>query len=127
MSIDNITVPLSSFLFTDNLSEDDNQILQDTAKNIFNKINVDNEGNSKDKLDLREVMNFFFTMDAANEEYAIAMRKDEVELLQKVNEALKKIKENGTYDEIIDKYLNHNIRDIIHDRFQSCRNSDPEH
>ncbi len=54
---------------TDNLSEDDNQRLQDTAKNIFNKINVDNEGNSKDKLDLREVMNFFFTMDAANEEY----------------------------------------------------------
>lgn len=43
--------------------------------------------------------------DAANEEYAIAMRKDEVELLQKVNEALKKIKENGTYDTLIAKYF----------------------
>lgn len=44
--------------------------------------------------------------DAENEEYAIAMRKDEVELLQKVNEALKKIKENGTYEALIAKYFN---------------------
>ncbi|MEI0540051.1 basic amino acid ABC transporter substrate-binding protein [Brachyspira pulli] len=43
--------------------------------------------------------------DAATEEYSIAMRKDDTEFLAKVNEALKTIKENGTYDALISKYF----------------------
>lgn len=43
--------------------------------------------------------------DAAAEEYSIAMRKDDTEFLTKVNEALKTIKENGTYDALISKYF----------------------
>ena len=36
--------------------------------------------------------------DSKSEEYAIAMRKEDTELLKKVNDALNTIKENGTYD-----------------------------
>lgn len=43
--------------------------------------------------------------DSAAEEYSIAMRKDDTEFLAKVNEALKTIKENGTYDALISKYF----------------------
>ena len=44
--------------------------------------------------------------DSVNEEYAIAMRKEDTELLKKVNDALNTIKENGTYDMLIEKYFN---------------------
>ena len=43
--------------------------------------------------------------DSKNEEYAIAMRKEDTELLKKVNDALNTIKENGTYDMLIEKYF----------------------
>ena len=43
--------------------------------------------------------------DSQNEEYAIAMRKEDTELLKKVNDALNTIKENGTYDMLIEKYF----------------------
>ena len=43
--------------------------------------------------------------DSKNEEYAIAMRKEDTELLKKVNDALNTIKENGTYDMLIAKYF----------------------
>lgn len=43
--------------------------------------------------------------DAATEEYSIAMRKDETELLIQVNDALKIIRENGTYNNLINKYF----------------------
>lgn len=46
--------------------------------------------------------------DSVNEEYAIAMRKEDTELLKKVNDALNTIKENGTYDMLIEKYFNAN-------------------
>lgn len=39
------------------------------------------------------------------EEYAIAMSKDNEELLEKVNGALAELKEDGTLQEIIDKYI----------------------
>ena len=42
---------------------------------------------------------------SVKEEYAIAMRKDDNELLAKVNEALKTLKDNGTYDTLISKYF----------------------
>lgn len=44
--------------------------------------------------------------DSAKEEYAIAMRKSDTELLQKINAALKEIKENGTYETLLTKYFN---------------------
>lgn len=40
------------------------------------------------------------------EEYAIAIAKDNDELLKKVNDALAKLKESGKLDEIIGKYIN---------------------
>ena len=43
--------------------------------------------------------------DAVTEEYSIAMRKDDTELLAKINDALKTINENGTYDALISKYF----------------------
>lgn len=44
--------------------------------------------------------------DAEQEEYAIAVRKNDKALLEKVEKALKEIKENGTYDKLIQKYFN---------------------
>lgn len=40
-----------------------------------------------------------------DEEYAIAVAKDNAALLKKINDALAKLKENGTFDEIISKYI----------------------
>lgn len=39
------------------------------------------------------------------EEYAIAVRKNESALLEKMNKALQTLKENGTYDKLIQKYF----------------------
>ena len=41
----------------------------------------------------------------AEEEYAIAIAKDNTELLDKVNAALGELKESGKLDEIIGKYI----------------------
>ncbi|HEY8344902.1 MAG TPA: basic amino acid ABC transporter substrate-binding protein [Bacillota bacterium] len=40
------------------------------------------------------------------EEYGLALRKSDTELLKKINRALAAIKENGKYDEIYNKYFN---------------------
>ena len=40
-----------------------------------------------------------------SEDYGIAMAKDNQELQKKVDEALKKLKENGKYDEIYKKWF----------------------
>jgi polar amino acid transport system substrate-binding protein len=39
------------------------------------------------------------------EEYGYAMRKDEPELLKQFNDALKKLKADGTYQQLVKKYL----------------------
>ena len=44
--------------------------------------------------------------DAEQEEYAIALRKNDKELLEKVEKALTELKSNGTYDALIKKYFN---------------------
>ena len=41
----------------------------------------------------------------AVEDYAICVAKDNDELLDKINDALAKLKEDGTLDEIINKYI----------------------
>lgn len=42
----------------------------------------------------------------AEEEYSIALPKDNTALLEEINKALKTLKENGTYDKIYSKYFN---------------------
>lgn len=44
-----------------------------------------------------------------NEDYAIAVAKENTALLSKINEAIKQIKENGTLDLIIDNYIGDNV------------------
>jgi ABC-type amino acid transport substrate-binding protein len=44
--------------------------------------------------------------DAEQEEYAIALRKNDKALLEKVEKALAELKANGTYDALIKKYFN---------------------
>lgn len=44
--------------------------------------------------------------DAEQEEYAIAVRKNDKALLEKVEKALSEVKANGTYDKLIQKYFN---------------------
>lgn len=44
--------------------------------------------------------------DAAKEEYAIALRKNDKELLEKLEKGLSEIKNNGTYDKLLKKYFN---------------------
>lgn len=45
-------------------------------------------------------------VDAEEEKYAIATSKDNVKLVEEINNALKEIKSEGTYDELIIKYFN---------------------
>lgn len=42
---------------------------------------------------------------AEEEDYAIAVRKTDKELIEKINTAVEKLKTNGTYDEILKKYF----------------------
>ncbi len=44
-------------------------------------------------------------VDYANEDYAICVNKENTELLDKINQALKELKEEGKLDEIINKYI----------------------
>lgn len=44
-------------------------------------------------------------IDLTNEDYAFGVDKDQPELLEKVNDFVKKIQEDGTLDEICDKYF----------------------
>lgn len=46
--------------------------------------------------------------DFGDEEYGIGLRKDEVELLKKLDEALDEMKKDGTYDEIYAKWFSEN-------------------
>ena len=41
----------------------------------------------------------------ANEDYAIAIAKDNTELLEKVDKALAELMEDGTVQKIVDKYI----------------------
>lgn len=44
--------------------------------------------------------------DAAQEEYAIALRKNDKKLLEKLEKGLAEIKANGTYNQLLEKYFN---------------------
>lgn len=44
-------------------------------------------------------------INVAKEQYAIAIGKDDTALVEMINQGLKTIKENGTYDKLLDKYF----------------------
>lgn len=46
-----------------------------------------------------------WTQDSDPEEFAVCVKKGDAELQQKINEALKELKEDGTLDKIIEKYF----------------------
>ena len=46
--------------------------------------------------------------DSSTEEYAIAVGKGDTELLEKINRGLQTIKENGTFDKLVDEYISGN-------------------
>ena len=46
--------------------------------------------------------------DTSTEEYAIAVKKGDTELLEKINSGLAKIKEDGTFDELVAQYIEDN-------------------
>ena len=46
--------------------------------------------------------------DFGDEEYGIGLRKDDTELLKKVDSALDEMKSDGTYDEIYQKWFSEN-------------------
>lgn len=45
----------------------------------------------------------------SSEEYGIAVQKGNQELLDQINDGLKKIKENGTYDQLVSKYISQEV------------------
>ena len=48
----------------------------------------------------------FFQFNAfTEEEYAIAVKKDNTELVEQINAALAELKESGKLQEIVDKYI----------------------
>ena len=49
------------------------------------------------------------------ENYGIAVSKGDNELLEKINDGLQKVKDNGTYDELVDKYINGEMTDASDD------------
>lgn len=51
----------------------------------------------------------------AGEFYGIAVNKDKEELLEKINDGLVKLQENGTYEQLFDEYLNGEKNGFIED------------
>lgn len=99
-----------------NLSDDDKIALDNakiTLKASFDKMNVDNEEQSKNKLDIREVMNFFFTMDSSNEETVVDgyIEKDE---FNKLNNGLRDTSTDAdSYGNVIKSFLSNNFNAIF--------------
>lgn len=73
----------------ENLPDVDEETLKsakEALQRTFAKLNVDNENDSKDNLDIREVMNYFHTMDAFNTETTVdgSVSPQEYRLMTKV-------------------------------------------
>lgn len=65
---------------------------------------IDNEP-AKSFVDANDGLKILET-EYAVEDYAICVSKDNDELLNKINDALAKLKEDGTLQKIVDKYIN---------------------
>lgn len=99
-----------------NLSPEEQQALanaKETLNASFDKMNVDNEAQSKDKLDIREVMNFFFTMDSANEETKADGYIEKDELLALNNGLQDTSTEEDSYGNTIKSFLSNNFNAIF--------------
>lgn len=59
----------------------------------------------------------------ADEDYAVCVAKENTELLDKINAALKEIKDDGTADKIVDKYISGTAHDLV---FQADAEGKPE-
>lgn len=66
---------------------------------VFDKVTCKHYAETDDKIKLIEDPNYPI------EYYAIAVRKEDTDLLQKINEGLEKITLNGTYQKLLDKYF----------------------
>ena len=53
------------------VSKKELKALKKDLKRIYKRLNVDNKKDSKDNLDVREIMNYFYTMDANNDDVTV--------------------------------------------------------
>lgn len=103
---------------------DDNEVITDTKTTVkrFKKgadaiLELKNGGVDAVVIDANPAKRFVeanedvltcFADNSSTEQYAIAVCKDSPEVLELLNQGLAEIKEDGTYDELIDKYINQN-------------------
>lgn len=57
-----------------------------------------------------------FPDNGSTEEYAIAVSKDEPEVLELLNKGLAEVKKDGTFDELVDKYINQDSDSSMSDK-----------
>lgn len=82
---------------------------QEGFKRVFNHLNIDNENDSKNFLDVREIMNYFNTMDAFNKDKQSDGYISELEFTL-MDEMLKeKHTKQNDYSDIVQGYLNRNF------------------
>lgn len=79
------------------------EAVQALSQNKVDAVVIDNEPAKKfvEQQEGTKILDEAYT----EEEYAIAIAKDNTELLDKVNAALEKLKEEGKIDEIVNKYI----------------------
>lgn len=96
----------------DNMEGVDESILaqaKEALKRTFIHLNIDDENKSKDKLDIREIMNYFHTMDALNKDKMVdgTISPTEYRLMTKwLGEAHT---QSGDHSDLIDMYLQGNF------------------
>ena len=66
---------------------------------VFDKVTCEHYDKNDDEIKLIEDINY------PVEHYAIAVRKEDTMLLQKINEGLSAIINNGIYQQLVDKYF----------------------
>lgn len=104
------------------VTPEDNEIITDTSTVVkrFKKgadaiLELKNGGVDAVVIDANPAMRFveanedaltYFPDDSSSEEYAIAVSKDKPEVLDLLNEGLAEVKADGTYDKLVDEYIN---------------------
>ena len=96
----------------DNMEDVDESILaeaKEALQRTFVHLNVDNDDKSKDKLDKREIMNYFHTMDAFNKDRTVdgTVSPTEYRLMTKWLGEAHTI--SGDHSDLIDMYLRGNF------------------
>lgn len=94
-------------VFNKNASEQQVKTENEKFERIFNHLNVDNEKDSKDSLDTREIMNFFFCTDSMNpdnQKYDGYVSNDEYNIM--MDFLTEKHTKDGDNSDIIQGFLN---------------------